>query len=255
MAQYDAAPAAGEAGLIYDLSTKDIKSMVAEGALSFGRAVVQGTSDDQCKVPVAASSARDFQGISVRTHALQAVRSLSGEDAYSDEEMVNVLTSGRIWVVVEAAPSKSDRVYFRATTGGAEVAGSFRGDGDGTAQVTTITPTAVNATEYRMQLQLDDGRSFEFTFTSDGSATATEIVTGLNALVAAEAELDGLIVGSGTTTMILTADAGVGFQVTSSDSPGTLAVALTTPLASDCVFLPNAKWHKVGSSVAVVELS
>jgi hypothetical protein len=169
---------------------------------------------------------------------------------------MSVLAKGRAWVPVEAAVTTSDRVYMRTTAAGTERYGDFRADGDGTAKVVTVTPSAANTTAYRMQIELDDGRKFEFgDFTSDADATAAEIVTGLKALIDAEAELTGLVTASGDDTLVLTGDKGVNFYVSADGSAGTLAIALTTPLSSDCVYLPNARWVKGGSSLAVVELS
>lgn len=254
MAQYDVAHAAGEAGLKYDTNPSQSESYVAEGNLPLGVAVVQGTSADQAAPPSATDTLNDFLGITHRSHALSRNRSLSGTLAISDEDAFTCITKGRLWVAVEAAVARGDRVYFRNVIAGAEVAGEFRADGDGTAQVTTVTPTAANSTEYRLQISLDDGQEFEFVTTSDASATAAEIVTALTALIVAEGRLTGLVTASGTTTLVLTGDKGVSFRAGSEDSTGTLAAALTTPLASDCILIKNAKWVVGGSSVAAVEL-
>jgi hypothetical protein len=75
------------------------------------------------------------------------------------------------------------------------------------AQVITVTPTAANTYIYSVTIN-----DTEFSFTSDGSATAAEIVTGLIALINAGSEP---VTASGTSTLILTADeAGVSFTVT-----------------------------------------
>ena len=86
-------------------------------------------------------------------------------------------------------------------------------------QVTTITPTAVNSAVYTVTIN-----GVEFEFTADGSATASEIVTGLIALINAGTEP---VTASGTTTLILTSDsAGLGFSVTVGAN---LAAVATTP--------------------------
>lgn len=73
------------------------------------------------------------------------------------------------------------------------------------AQIDTITPTAVNTTDYVVTI---DGTAY--TYTSDGSATVSEIVAGLIALI--NADSNARPTASGSTTLILTADeAGVSF--------------------------------------------
>lgn len=132
MGQYDPNPAAGEAGLLYDLNPRTMESFVAEGALPFGVAVDQGTDPEkQATLLDGSSTAASILGIAVRTHALQAVRSQSDDNAYADEEMVNVLSKGRIWVVTEEAVAVGDSVFVRITAAGAEQAGAFRNDADG----------------------------------------------------------------------------------------------------------------------------
>lgn len=87
------------------------------------------------------------------------------------------------------------------------------------AQVNTITPTAVNSFLYEVTIN-----SVVFSFTSDGSATVSEIVAGLIAAINAGSEP---VTASGTTTLILTADvAGVPFTVAIGSN---LANAATTP--------------------------
>lgn len=67
------------------------------------------------------------------------------------------------------------------------------------AQVRTITPTAVNNFQYDVTI---DG--VLYSYTSDGSATVSEIVAGLIALI--NADVNAVVTASGSTTLILTAD-------------------------------------------------
>lgn len=90
------------------------------------------------------------------------------------------------------------------------------------AQVVTITPdvTAQEETEYTVTL---DGQ--EYSFTSDATPTAAEVVTGLIAAINADA--DNKALATGTTTLILTAKvAGVSFTYAVGAK---LAAVLTTP--------------------------
>lgn len=93
-----------------------------------------------------------------------------------------------------------------------------------TAQVDTVTPSAVNSTVYTFEIEEDNGKVWQYSTTSDGSATATEIVTAFKTLINAE---DIPVTASGTATLILTADVpGVGFTYRSVDA--NLSVAHTT---------------------------
>lgn len=100
-----------------------------------------------------------------------------------------------------------------------------------TVQVDTITPTAANSTLYVLQLnQTVSGGvvlNQQFVYTSDASATATEICNGFRTAINAS---NFEIVASGGATLILTANAGYPvFTSSVSMSPGVLSVALTTP--------------------------
>lgn len=67
------------------------------------------------------------------------------------------------------------------------------------AQIETLTPTVANTTAYKVTINGED-----YEFTSDADATATEIVVGLIALINADPLCK--MSGSGTTTLILTAE-------------------------------------------------
>jgi hypothetical protein len=67
------------------------------------------------------------------------------------------------------------------------------------AQVATVTITAVNTTLYTVTIN-----GVSVTYTSDGSATQAEISAGLQAAILAEPAISGLVVASGTTTLIIT---------------------------------------------------
>ncbi len=66
-------------------------------------------------------------------------------------------------------------------------------------QIETLTPTVANTTAYKVTINGED-----YEFTSDADATATEIVAGLIALINADPLCK--MSGSGTTTLILTAE-------------------------------------------------
>jgi hypothetical protein len=88
-------------------------------------------------------------------------------------------------------------------------------------QVDTITPTAVNATLYKVTIGATD-----YSYTSDADATVAEIVAGLIALINGDA--NAVVIATGTTTLILTAKvAGAGFDTSINASPNMVLVHTT----------------------------
>lgn len=87
------------------------------------------------------------------------------------------------------------------------------------AQVETLTPTVLNTTLYKVTIN-----GVDYTYTSDGTATAAEIVAAILALINADTACK--MVATGTTTLILTADNdGEGSAVSASSN---FAIAHTT---------------------------
>ena len=70
----------------------------------------------------------------------------------------------------------------------------------GRRQVPSIvfTPAVANSAVYTLKIN-----GYTVTFTSDASATAAEIVTGLKAAITAETNITGITVGAATTTLDL----------------------------------------------------
>lgn len=104
--------------------------------------------------------------------------------------------------------------------------------GAGTAQVDTVTPTAVNDQAYQLTLLVDEhGEGIWTSHTlfalGDGSATATEICDDWRTQLDAITALDSIVVGTGTVTLILTGAQGVRFETLDS-GPGVSAVVNTT---------------------------
>lgn len=101
------------------------------------------------------------------------------------------------------------------------------------AQVTTITPNVATQAIQEYSVTLDGE---EFTFTSDETPTAAEVVSGLTSIINASSQA---LTASGTNTLILTADeAGVGFTVAVSAN---LTAAATTPNAGVATDLATIK--------------
>lgn len=264
---YNQSLAVGRAGMLADGGNRHVisKNNQSGGALNFGLAVVQGSADNECTLP---ASAADVTGQGKLLGV--ALIDLSVENKYPEDSsaaayvagaMVNVLNKGRAWVTVEEAVTPTSPVYVRfATDGGTNTQpGSFRASsgatGSAVAQVDTLTPTAVNSTQYFVEIKNAAGDLVTYEFTSDGSATATKIVTGFTALMAN----DPTVTVSGTTTLILTAKtAGTAFT-TFADS--NMAIVHTTANASTTATaaqVTNARYLTTQATVgglAVVEFN
>lgn len=114
-------------GLRADLSIVDIISKAAEdSAIGFGLAVVQGTADNQCKLPTALTG--EFLGITERQ--LNDVANSSDVAEYAEDSEVNIVRFGRVWAECEDGCSPGDPVYYRVTAAGAEEVGALRTDDD-----------------------------------------------------------------------------------------------------------------------------
>jgi hypothetical protein len=140
--------------------------------------------------------------------------------------------NGEVWCVV-------------STAGGDELGEARADDADGTAQVATGTPTAANDTQYAFEIVFR-GATHVISFLSDASGTATEIADGLRADLLTHDELDGLIVGTGTATLILTGPEDEAFAV-NDIGPGVIAFAATTAPTGRAILLSRqrARWDEV----------
>lgn len=245
----------GRAGMLADNGARETLSRVAAVAIPFGCAVVKdSTSDDSVKLPTAAADVTGqgkFQGIARLDLSKESLRDgLPAGYALKDE--VACVSRGRLWVVPEQAVGPTDPVYVRFADGiadGTKVQkGAFRKDADGTAQVDTLTPTAVNSTLYWVTI---DGRSYQYV--GDGSATAAEIVTGFIAAINAETATHG-VTATGTVTLILTGVSGVAFKT---EADTNMAIVHTTPVAQTAVQVPNARYLTTATagSPAIVEIN
>lgn len=140
-------------------------------------------------------------------------------------------------------------VYIRHTASGTALQPGMVTDATGaasgaTANVWTGTPTAVSDTVYTQQVVFGT-EVVLLTFLADGSATATEIVTGLKAQLALHTGVGGRLyglVGSGTTTFVITGPSdGRGFTP-SSVGVGVLAWVETTAEVSTHLYFPRDRF-------------
>lgn len=202
--------------------TVDSKMSVAEqlGEVPFGCVVVQ-ESYGKCRLPQVLADFDLDLAIASSVHSIES--SSTGVPRYGNNSQLPGVKYGRMWATVEDAVSAGGQVYARFASNGSNTQkGKLRSDRDGTAQVTTITPTAVNSTVYNLAI---NGRAYAIT--SDASATATEIAAAFIALINADTDVG--VVASGTSTLVLTASvAGVPFSVSLGAN---LSAAATTPNA------------------------
>ncbi len=125
--------------------TNIISATAEDSDIPFGRAVVQGTGDNQCKLPTAAGQI--FLGITELTSAWSV--NAAGDHLYSENREVNIIDFGEVWVYTEESVVPGDVVYFRHTAGASpiDVIGRFRkdsstGDADLVAGAAFRTTTA-----------------------------------------------------------------------------------------------------------------
>jgi len=95
------------------------KTLVAEDAVGFGRAVMLGTAGDQGKIYAGASKA--FEGVSAKSFEASDI----DNEAYSDGDVMGVIDEGYVQVYVEEAVSKGDPVRVRHTADTGKYAGDF----------------------------------------------------------------------------------------------------------------------------------
>lgn len=98
------------AGMIASQEPAIVISRVAQGAIAFGSAVVQGTADRQVKAPAAGAA---FRGVAVTDTAVAP----EANDAYADGYTAAVLTKGVVWVVAAASVAAGQAAFFDAVTG------------------------------------------------------------------------------------------------------------------------------------------
>lgn len=108
---YSRNTSAGLAGLPVDIRDCTIESYAAEEAdgIGFGLALVPGTDPDkQVKLP--SGEALVFRGISVHTYAVE--QQSDGTVEYADEQTVNVLRRGVIWVQTTGTVTRDQAAFF-----------------------------------------------------------------------------------------------------------------------------------------------
>ena len=244
MSQTAYAVSAGDAfpGLLdMNFANPDILSRFNEEATKtgFGLMVRQGTDAEQI---LRRAAAGDSLGVTVHNHTEKQKTTGTAEEIAATGGKADVLRRGRIWVVTEETIAIGDPVFCRFATGSGTVLGAFRTDADGVPEVSTLTPTAVNDTQYGVRVIIA-GTAYTFHVTGDASATATEICDDFRTAMAADATFTALVVATGAATLILTGqNTGQELDVTDIGA-GVMAIVETTPPAPTADDLSTqARW-------------
>jgi len=255
---YTVEPAVGYRGLLADPDGDMFGIPLANGAAAaqgFGIMVRRDATNPGDQFDIFSAAGQAPVGVLIHTHEQQDP-TLADPLGVTLLEMATVLRRGRIWVRVEEAIAVGDPVYFRHTSGTGTEIGAFRNDADGVAEVSTLTPTVANDTNYTVDVHIGD-EDYHFEYLSDGTATATEICDGIRAAMALDAQFTARVVATGTTTLILTSQqAGLGATYVSS-GPGLFTIVETTASAPTCDLVANAQWLQgsAAAGVALLELN
>lgn len=166
------------------------------------------------------------------TNALTLTARLLGTQG----EFVVTESSAQLSAAITTAAANADPVPFgRAIVRTGDRAGRLISAADFVGTLAQFSFTASNSQVYVINL-IVDGVSYAASYTSDGSATALEIATGLAAAVTALAVgLTGSVVN--TDNLLISAADGVSFEV-STVSAGTGAIALVS-------YTPQVKPHEI----------
>lgn len=172
------------------------------------------SSYPRIELPVSSSVAANILGVIM--DGANAARSDAGDlfKHYARGTDAVFARHGSAVVYGEKACNAGNAVYVRVNASGDQFAGAVTDTAVHTAAVATVTPTVLNSTLYRAFVSVKDFWSGAIAaqglieFTSDGDATAAEIVTGLAASLAQNLGIADKLTATGTDTLILTADLG-----------------------------------------------
>jgi hypothetical protein len=220
--------------------------------LSVGVGVCQHSSVDSGVVLPAAKTDKVL-GIVLNDQGRNPNGATTG--AWKADRMAPMKVEGPAYVAIDQDVTPRDDVYIRyAASGNAQTGevGSFRKDGDGVAQVVTLTPTAANSTPYRVTAH-GDGKAMTFETTSDGSATATEICDALRTLMLANPDFAAqfTLPASGAATLVITSRRqNEAFGIDTSGAAGVIAAVVTTSPSGTARRMRGQRWLASGTAAA-----
>jgi hypothetical protein len=232
-------PALGIAGTISRGGPVVILKRLANGAVTPGRYVV--IAGDDCAHPSAVPTPGTLGGLALRLPYKQ------NDGLYADNEMVDILVDGFGFVDPENTCTVDLSAYARYVTPTTELKGDFRSDAGGATGGTTITVnTAENTSQYQVTLVGPSGVEKSFQYTSDGTATTTEIATGLKTAIDADAEF---VATNPTAPTILV----VGTTITFDVAVASIDYRLSAASNSAAFKIPGAYYRTTGSGIIEVE--
>lgn len=117
---YNIDPAVGYAGQLASTDYSSNAFKVEGSGVTWGLAVTQGTAADQVKALADATS--NVVGFVMQHH--------TADGKTPDEDVVNVLHRGELWVTTEDAATAGGSVFVRAVAAGTEVKGAVRASKD-----------------------------------------------------------------------------------------------------------------------------
>lgn len=126
---YGTSPAKAYAGMLADAGKSYKRSLTNEeaAAIPFGIGLARGTTEDDAKLPAAATD--ELAGIAIHTHAYDQ-DGLTGTAGIPADKVCTVLAEGAIVVRTEESLSPGDPVYVRFSVNTDEQKGAFRNDAD-----------------------------------------------------------------------------------------------------------------------------
>ncbi len=128
---YTNEPAVGIVGMVARDGRKPvIVKRTANGPVRAGQYVIfaVNSGSHDCQHPTAAPTALNRGGIAIR----KSYDGTMNDGNYADNEAVDVLVDGEIFVAFETAITALQAVFVRHVAGGAEQLGALRLDADGT---------------------------------------------------------------------------------------------------------------------------
>lgn len=121
----------GIAGQLYDIGPNDVVSGVDQfdASVPFGVALVQGTLDNECRLPSASADISHILGVSLLVQTKEQALG-TGIVNYPKGSDISILRKGRAYVQVEEAVTPSSPVFVRFAAGTSPQLGAFRASAD-----------------------------------------------------------------------------------------------------------------------------
>lgn len=214
-------PTAGRKGWIAASSSGERKLVrLTDAAINCGLFVIEGaTPGTTCKAPSTAAEAKASIGVLMDPKFLNDT---SASNDYAAGQQATILEAGYIWVETEETVAVGDRVCVRHTSDGGSntTLGKARKSSDYPAGGIVLTPVAVVASDSNhYSITLYDGVVREtYSFNTDVTPSAQELVEGLAALINAgtafDATEDNSALSITSVTGVLEVDAGAQFVIT-----------------------------------------